>query len=645
MAQRDLTFNTPQPESGASSPEINPAHDNNPFLNLDDELLFEATEYGKPHNHYQSNNGTSSNLLSGQSSMDDLRARDDNASLRQPEFDRYPSWTGNRLSTYSQNLAVPTSATRSEDDYLDGSVMSANPLAALTDFSPFGGYPALSFPLHIDEKEPDDYLHNPDPVADAAYEKNRFLHDLKSMDKRSAWSLVGLVVLTVGVLCLFVVYPVLTFVTDAKVVPETYEVLTNYKYPILSAIRTDLIDPDTPEDELYRETNKGDKWKLVFSDEFNVEGRTFFPDDDQFFEAVDIHYDATKDLEWYDPDAITTENGTLVITMDAYKNHDLFYRSGMLQSWNKLCFTQGMIMFSAQLPNYGNVSGLWPGLWTMANLVRPGYLATSDGVWPYSYEDCDAGITANQSSPDGISYLPGQKLNSCTCKGGDHPNIGTGRGGPEIDILEGAIDTTRKFGVASQSLQAAPMDIWYYTDYNFMAIEDPDITTINTYTGGPFQQAVSAITSLNTLWYEYGTKLGAYQEYGMEYLNDRDDGYITWYAGNPTWTLHSYSMAPNGNIGWRPLPQEPMAIVMNLGISNNWAYIDWPSIVFPSHLRVDYVRIYQPEDAINLSCDPEDYPTSDYIELHLNAYQNVNLTSWEKAGYSFPKNKLIHGCD
>ena len=60
------------------------------------------------------------------------------------------------------------------------------------DFSPFGGYPASSFPLSIDEKEPDDYLHNPDPVQDAEYEKNRFMHDLKNMDKRSLGGLIDL---------------------------------------------------------------------------------------------------------------------------------------------------------------------------------------------------------------------------------------------------------------------------------------------------------------------------------------------------------------------------------------------------------------------------------------------------------------------
>ena len=58
--------------------------------------------------------------------------------------------------------------------------------------------------------------------------------------------------------------------------------------------------------------------------------------------------------------------------MDAYKNHNLFYRSGMVQSWNQLCYTQGHLEILARLPNYGNVTGLWPGLWSMGNLGRPG---------------------------------------------------------------------------------------------------------------------------------------------------------------------------------------------------------------------------------------------------------------------------------
>ena len=63
----------------------------------------------------------------------------------------------------------------------------------------------------------------------------------------------------------------------------------------------------------------GSDMTLVFSDEFNQDGRTFYPGDDPFWEAVDLQYWATvsslslyivcllnncfdkNDLEWYDP--------------------------------------------------------------------------------------------------------------------------------------------------------------------------------------------------------------------------------------------------------------------------------------------------------------------------------------------------------
>ena len=42
----------------------------------------------------------------------------------------------------------------------------------------------------------------------------------------------------------------------------------------------------------------------------------------------------------------------------------------------------GYIEVSVSLPGSPNVPGFWPGAWTMANLGRPGYGATTDGVWP-----------------------------------------------------------------------------------------------------------------------------------------------------------------------------------------------------------------------------------------------------------------------
>lgn len=657
MAHRNLTLNgapydtddTPHDPFEEGSYDELSGYDEEPTENL----LGKSRNYGESYRgYYLSQNVNTLGVTSLLGAKQPKQPFDTQNSVTPPtQFTRYPLMSNLRdvsstslLSQYRKGgyAGVLNNSLASSSNRGAGS----DPFAANMDVSPFGGYPASQFPLHIDEKEADDYLHNPDPVADAEYDKNRFMYDLRNMDRRSAFGLVGFIFLLIGAGLLFVLLPVLTYTgVTSPMTPEHYEILTDYKYPLSAAIRTSLVDPDTPQEAYTKKTRTGEEWVLTFSDEFDAEGRTFYSGDDQFFEAVDLNYYATKDLEWYDPDAVTTANGTLLITMDAIKQHNLFYRSGMVQLWNKLCFSQGMIVALANLPHYGNISGLWPGIWTMGNLGRPGYLSTTEGVWPYTYDSCDAGITANQSLPDGISYLPGQKLNKCTCPGEDHPNSGVGRGAPEIDILEGAVDTNVKVGVVSQSYQIAPMDIWYIPDYNFVEIYNFEVTTMNTYAGGPVQQAVSAVSTLNTTWYERGPNSNRFQEYGFEYLNDDDTGYITWYVGqDPTFTLQAYAMGPNGNVGFRRISKEPMSVIMNLGLSNSWAYIDWPSFRFPMHMRVDYVRVYQPPNLIDMTCDPDGYPTTNYINAHLDAYMNVNHTSWKMAGYSFPKNRIVNGC-
>lgn len=31
-------------------------------------------------------------------------------------------------------------------------------------------------------------------------------------------------------------------------------------------------------------------------------------------------------------------------------------------------------------------------------------------------------------------------------------------------------------------------------------------------------------------------------------------------------------------------------------------------------MSIDYIRVYQPKDAINIGCDPKEFPTAAYIE-------------------------------
>ncbi|KAG6326087.1 hypothetical protein ID866_13002 [Astraeus odoratus] len=194
--------------------------------------------------------------------------------------------------------------------------------------------------------------------------------------------------------------------------------------------------------------------------------------------------------------------------MDQVPDHDLPFKSGMLQSWNKFCFTRGYIEVSVSLPGPNqDTQGYWPGAWTLGNLARPGYGASTDGVWPYSYDSCDVGTFPNQTYADGsgpaaalhsdasrskynyaLSWLPGQRLSSCTCPGEDHPgpSPSVGRGAPEIDILEVEHNKAGSGQVVSQSAQFAPFthDYLYLNDTSDeWHVYTPNITSPNDYHG------------------------------------------------------------------------------------------------------------------------------------------------------------------
>ncbi len=128
-----------------------------------------------------------------------------------------------------------------------------------------------------------------------------------------------------------------------------------------------------------------------------------------------------------------------------------------------------------------------------------------------------------------LSFLPGQKLSRCTCPGESHPgpmhSDGTyvGRAAPEIDIFEAQVAYGE--GEVSQSCQWAvrpafrlverllteieslqPFNYayeWFNTSAN-LVIYDDDVTHLNLYKGGAFQQATSgvSITSTSSLTFE-----------------------------------------------------------------------------------------------------------------------------------------------
>ena len=134
-----------------------------------------------------------------------------------------------------------------------------------------------------------------------------------------------------------------------------------------------------------------------------------------------------------------------------------------------------------------------------------------------------------------------------------------GRSAPEIDIIEATV--TNGIGEVSLSCQLAPFNAAYtLTEVDgAYTIYDADITTLNAYKGGIYQQAASGLSHTNASCYELTG--GCFTTYGFEYKPGFDDSYVTWVQnGQNAWSLYSSALQadPLSEIDRRPIPQEPL---------------------------------------------------------------------------------------
>jgi len=316
-----------------------------------------------------------------------------------------------------------------------------------------------------------------DPSADDEddADEDDSLHALESVDKpislfnpRSISNLGVLIFLVVFLLCLFIALPVILYVKSSShtlFLEETSSSTINTPQGDLHV--SSLIDPDTPHSAKTRVGFDGKTYDLVFSDEFNLDDRTFYPGDDPYWEAADLWYLQTGDQEWYDPRQVYTANGSLHVRIENVPSNGMSYRSGMLQSWNKFCFTSGYIEVALTLPgpneetrgyvgpwpyflfcpSYPLPSGLGSGRWAISPDQDMAQRQTACGLTReyfstlrlnslmlkrfFRYDSCDVGTFPNQTNPDGLgpaaalhsnasqakynyelSYLSGQKI-SC----------------------------------------------------------------------------------------------------------------------------------------------------------------------------------------------------------------------------------------
>lgn len=215
-------------------------------------------------------------------------------------------------------------------------------------------------------------------------------------------------------------------------------------------------------------------YHLVMSDEFNTPNRSFADGHDPVWTALDKPDDDSSSTgdgsqHFYNSSFVTTtEDGMLKISTAAhktewrrfdhvtkeFKNEVKYFKSGMVQSWEKFCFTGGIVEIDVILPGDPSIGGLWPAIWMLGNLGRATYEASTNNIWPWSFNKCDRELQQKQT------------ISACNEQNhfGMHPF--QGRGSTEIDLLEvmtgqasgplGRTDPPILYPYADMTLQVAP---------------------------------------------------------------------------------------------------------------------------------------------------------------------------------------------
>jgi len=150
------------------------------------------------------------------------------------------------------------------------------------------------------DKEPDDWLHNPDPRRDRKIDRGGTIFTLRGLINNGC-----LLLLAVALISVFAGWPIAQHIKNRQ--HDGGNTSGSYNLGGINATGQqgtfargfELIDTATPESAYFHTSlATGEQWELVFSDEFEREGRTFWSGDDPFWEAENYHYWVTNNLEW-----------------------------------------------------------------------------------------------------------------------------------------------------------------------------------------------------------------------------------------------------------------------------------------------------------------------------------------------------------
>lgn len=427
--------------------------------------------------------------------------------------------------------------------------------------------------------------------------------------------------------------------------------------------------------------------QLVFSEEFNVPERSFEDGSDPRWTALEKN-DYTNDaLHYYSADnAVTNENGELAITTEARDTEIIgedekdpkkktrekkHFKSAMLQTWNKFCFTGGIIEAKVQLPGKSEAGGLWPAFWLLGNLARHTYIGSSEHIWPWSSNMCTekAFYAQDNSACSKVAHYGFSK--------------GVGRGAPEIDIFEvqpGEVKANKGIykessvgqPFMSASFQVAPgrpnsrpgAGYWPGPGQWYDGLKGGDNTSLNINFYGNYNHFKNDPNpEKSDYWSDavsYNRQLdenhfNSSHVYRLEWdvPTEEKDGYIHWFLdGKLVLAINGTGIRQAGT--GSEVSTEPMYILLNTAVSSQWGFplecpaycpckdYDCNSNNFGSlcgfsggfcdmmtkgkkspQYKIDWVRVYQDpnKEEQKVGCSTPERPTRQYIEAHQKVYK------------------------
>uniref|UniRef100_A0AAV1UC11 Beta-glucan synthesis-associated protein n=1 Tax=Peronospora matthiolae TaxID=2874970 RepID=A0AAV1UC11_9STRA len=173
------------------------------------------------------------------------------------------------------------------------------------------------------------------------------------------------------------------------------------------------------------------------------------------------------------------------------------------------------------------------------------------------------------------------------------------------------------------------------------------------------------IDALSANWPVHMAAYTEYVEYQVEWVPG-PDGYVRWMlAGNPLYEIPAQAVTnpPQGASVKNPakvMIEEPLYLIFNVAMSSKWgAQPPNPKLpcrgdgmdpvanqicdALPMYLKIDYIRVYQdvsPTSTMSLGCDPETYPTRQWIFDHREEYEDEENKLVEVHGKAFCRTDL-----